>query len=76
MTFEIIKNIIVDYCDEEEERVTLETNLVTDLGLDSLDFVELTCEFEDAFDLAIPDEDAEQLMTVADIVNYVEAHKA
>ena len=75
MTFEIIKNIIIDNFDEEEI-ITLETHLVSDLGIDALDLMELICEIEEEFDLEIADEDAKRLKTVADIVNYVEARKA
>ncbi len=55
-----------------KEKVTLETSFVNDLGADSLDTVELVMEIEDAFDLNIPDEDAEKIQTVGDAVRYVE----
>lgn len=55
-----------------KEKVTLETSFVNDLGADSLDTVELVMEIEDAFDLNIPDEDAEKIQTVGDAVRYIE----
>ncbi len=55
-----------------KEKVTLEASFVNDLGADSLDTVELVMEIEDAFDLNIPDEDAEKIQTVGDAVRYVE----
>ncbi|MBQ8663115.1 MAG: acyl carrier protein [Eubacterium sp.] len=74
MIFETIKKIIIDIFDEEEERITLETHLAGDLGLDHMDMVDLIVEVETAFDVVIPDEDVEQFETVADIVNYLEMH--
>ncbi|MDR4499092.1 MAG: acyl carrier protein [Candidatus Scalindua sp.] len=58
-----------------KEQVTLETSFVNDLGADSLDTVELVMEFEDAFDINIPDEEAEKIQTVGDAVKYIEEHK-
>lgn len=55
-----------------KEKVTLETSFVNDLGADSLDTVELVMAIEDAFDLNIPDEDAEKIQTVGDAVRYIE----
>ena len=55
-----------------KEKVTLETSFVNDLGADSLDTVELVMAIEDAFDLNIPDEDAEKIGTVGDAVRYIE----
>ena len=56
------------------DKVTLETSFVNDLGADSLDVVELLMEFEEKFDLSIPDEDAEKIQTIADAVKYIEEH--
>ena len=57
-----------------KEKVTEETSFINDLGADSLDTVELVMEFEDEFDLNIPDEDAEKIQTVGDAVKYIEEH--
>ena len=56
------------------EKVTEETSFINDLGADSLDTVELVMEFEDEFDLNIPDEDAEKIQTVGDAIEYIEKH--
>ncbi len=59
-----IKEIIIKQLGKGEKPVTLETSFVNDLGADSLDIVELVMEFEDTFDMSIPDEDAEKIQTV------------
>ncbi|CCZ45169.1 acyl carrier protein [Bacteroides sp. CAG:545] len=67
-----VKDIIVDKLGAEESEVTETANFTNDLGADSLDTVELLMEFERVFGIKIPDEDASQIATVADAVNYVE----
>lgn len=67
-----VKDIIVDKLGAEESEVTETANITNDLGADSLDTVELLMEFERVFGIKIPDEDASQIATVADAVNYVE----
>lgn len=67
-----VKDIIVDKLGAEESEVTEKANFTNDLGADSLDTVELLMEFERVFGIKIPDEDASQIATVADAVNYVE----
>ena len=61
--------------EEFEEQIAKETSFINDLGADSLDTVELIMEFEDAFDMNIPDEDAEKIRTVGDAIKYIEEHK-
>jgi acyl carrier protein len=71
---EIQEKVIEIVCEQMgvmKEKVTPETSFINDLGADSLDTVELIMEFEDAFDLSIPDEDAEKIQTVGDAINYV-----
>ncbi len=75
MTFEKIKEIIVEQLDVDEDMVQLDTNLMKDLEADSLDAVEIILGIEEAFDLEIPDEDAEKFETVQDLVDYVESQK-
>ncbi len=68
---ERLKEIIIKQLDADNKPVTLESSFINDLGADSLDIVELVMEFEDAFDMNIPDEDAEKIQTVGDAVNYI-----
>jgi len=72
MTFDKIKEIIVEQLSVEEAAVTLETHLMKDLEADSLDAVEIIMAIEDEFDIEVPDEDAEKFQSVGDIVKYVE----
>jgi acyl carrier protein len=71
---ERVKEIIIKQVGGNKEQVTNETSFVNDLGADSLDTVELVMEFEDAFDMNIPDEDAEKIQTVGDAVKYIKEH--
>ncbi|MEE9259956.1 MAG: acyl carrier protein [Candidatus Scalindua sediminis] len=71
---ERIREIIIKQVGGNKEQVTNETSFVNDLGADSLDTVELVMEFEDAFDMNIPDEDAEKIQTVGDAIKYIKEH--
>ncbi len=74
-TEEIKTKVIEIVCKQlgvPKEKVTPETSFVNDLGADSLDTVELVMEIEDAFDLTIPDEEAEKIQTVGDAIRYIE----
>jgi acyl carrier protein len=66
-----IKQIIAEKLGVSEDKVTPNASFIDDLGADSLDQVELIMAFEDAFDIEIPDEDAEKLRTVKDAVDYL-----
>jgi acyl carrier protein len=66
--------IVCEQMGASKDKVTESTSFINDLGADSLDTVELVMEFEDEFDLNIPDEDAEKIQTVGDAVDYVIAH--
>ena len=66
-----IVDILVEKLGIAPTEVTPEANLIKDLGIDSLDFAELIMEFEQEFNIRIPDNDAEQLQTVSEIVDYV-----
>lgn len=72
MTFEKIREIIVEQLGVDEAAVTLETSLMKDLEADSLDAVEIIMAIEDEFDIEVPDEEAERFQNVGDIVKYVE----
>lgn len=67
-------DIVAEQMGVDKTLVTRETSFVNDLGADSLDTVELVMEFEDEFDISIPDEDAEKIQTVGQAIDYVEAH--
>ena len=73
-TEERVKQIIVEQLGVDEGEVTPAASFVDDLGADSLDTVELVMAFEEAFDIEIPDEDAEKIRTVQDAVTYIEQH--
>ena len=66
--FEQVKKILCDQLDLDEEQVTEESEVIDDLGADSLDIVDLVMTLEEEFDTEIPDEDIENLRTVGDIV--------
>ena len=70
-----VRKIIVDQLGVSAEEVTLEASFIDDLGADSLDTVELVMALEEEFDMEIPDEDAEKIVTVADAIDYIEKHK-
>ena len=70
-----VVEIIVDKLGVKESEVVPEASFTAHLGADSLDSVELIMEFEKAFDIQIPDEDAEKSTTVGAAIEYVEAHK-
>ncbi len=70
-----VKQIIVEQLGVDEAEVTPNASFVDDLGADSLDTVELVMAFEEAFDIEIPDEDAEKIRTVGDAVKYIDEHK-
>jgi acyl carrier protein len=68
-----VKEIIINKLGVEDSQITLEASFTNDLGADSLDTVELVMEFEKAFNLQIPDEDAEKIGTVGDAVKYIKS---
>jgi acyl carrier protein len=68
---ERVQAIIVEQLGVDEKEVTAAASFIDDLGADSLDTVELVMAFEEEFDIEIPDEDAEEITTVADAVRYI-----
>ena len=74
MIFDRVKNIIADKLSVDVDEITIDSSFVDDLGADSLDIVELVMALEDEFDLEIPDEDAEKIASVSDVVEYIRAH--
>ena len=69
--YDKVKEIIVDKLGVEDSTITLEAKFIDDLGADSLDTVELIMQFEEEFNIEIPDEDAENLLSVGQAVDYI-----
>jgi acyl carrier protein len=69
---EKVKAVIVDQLGVDEDQITIDSSFIDDLGADSLDTVELIMAFEEEFGVEIPDEDAEKIKTVKDVVTYIE----
>lgn len=69
--FDKVKEIIIKQLGVTESSITMEASFIDDLGADSLDIVELIMALEEEFDLEIPDSDAEKVVTVGDVVEYI-----
>lgn len=67
-------SIVSEQLGVDKSEVSAETSFVNDLNADSLDTVELVMEFEDEFDMSIPDEEAEKIQTVGQAIDYIKAH--
>ena len=74
-TFEKVRDIVVDHLGVEPDEVAIESTFIDDLGADSLDIVELIMAFEEEFGIEIPDEAAEKIKTVQDVVSYIDQNK-
>ncbi|HBW46809.1 TPA: acyl carrier protein [bacterium] len=74
-TFQRIKEIVVEQLGVEEAQVTPEASFINDLGADSLDQANIVNALEEAFDVEIPDSDAEKIATVGQAVEFVDSHK-
>tara|TARA_X000000368_G_scaffold166424_1_gene131313 strand:- start:972 stop:1205 length:234 start_codon:yes stop_codon:yes gene_type:complete len=74
-TLDKVKEIVVDKLGTESSKVTLEAKFIDDLGADSLDTVELIMQFEEEFEIEIPDEDAEKITSVGQAVDYINKTK-
>ena len=70
-----VKDIIVDQLGVNADQVTPEAKFVEDLGADSLDTVELVMAFEEEFDIEVPDEEAEKLQSVGDVISYINSQQ-
>ncbi|MBO7392871.1 MAG: acyl carrier protein [Abditibacteriota bacterium] len=75
-TLERVKNVVVDRLKVDAANITDNASFINDLGADSLDVVDLVIGFEDEFEIQIPDEDAENIKTVAQAVEYIDAKLA
>jgi len=74
-TFDKVKDIVVEQLGVEADEVSIDSTFIDDLGADSLDIVELIMAFEEEFGIEIPDEAAEKIKTVQDVVTYIDQHK-
>ena len=74
MIFDRIKEIIVEQLGVEPDIVTMEASFIDDLDADSLDIVEFIMALEEEFDMEIPDEEAEKISTVGDVINYIKSN--
>lgn len=75
MTLEKLKQIFCDEFEVPEDEVTLDANLYSDIGLDSIDMADLVMSVEDEFFMELPDEALESINTVGDLVNYIDENK-
>ena len=75
MTFDKVIEIVVEQLGVEADEVALESTFIDDLGADSLDIVELIMAFEEEFNIEIPDEAAEKIKSVQDVVTYIDQNK-
>lgn len=74
-TFDRVKKIVVEQLGVDADEVNIDSTFIDDLGADSLDIVELIMAFEEEFGIEIPDEAAEKIKTVQDVVSYIDEHK-
>lgn len=73
MTERVI-DILSEFGEIEKEKLTVQSRLIADLGLNSLDVINMVVAFEEEFDIEIPDQDIKELTSVGDIVSYLETH--
>ena len=74
-TLEKVTEIIIDKLDVDKSKITLEAKFIDDLGADSLDTVEVIMQFEEEFEIEIPDEDAEKILSVNQAITYIDSKK-
>ena len=73
--FEKVKLIVMEQLGVDEENIKMDSTFIDDLSADSLDIVELIMNLEEEFNLEIPDSDAEVIVTIGDVVDYIKNHK-
>ncbi|MBP3327879.1 MAG: acyl carrier protein [Clostridia bacterium] len=73
MTFEKIRTILSEQLSVEEDEITLSSNIIDDLGADSLDLVDMAMTVEDEFGIELPEEMLEKVQTVEDVINYIDS---
>jgi acyl carrier protein len=72
-TAELVKKIVIEHLGVEESKVSEDASFIDDLGADSLDTVELVMAFEEEFNIEIPDDAAEKILTVKDAITFIDA---
>ena len=72
MTFEKVQKILAEQLELDADEITMDSSLVEDLGIDSLDFVDIVMSLEDEFGIEVPDDQVENFHTVGDVVRYIE----
>ena len=70
--FEDVRDVVVEQLSVDPQAVKIESKIIEDLGADSLDVVELVMALEEKFEVEIPDSEAEKLVSIQDVVNYIE----
>ena len=75
MVFEKIKEALITHAGVEADKITMDANFVEDLGIDSLDLVDLVMELEDEFEIEFPEDKIDDFKTVGDVINYIEENK-
>lgn len=75
MVFSKVRDILCEQLEVDEDEVTMESNILDDLGADSLDIVDLIMSVEDEFEMEVPDEAVEAIRTVGDVVHFIEEHQ-
>ena len=73
-TFERIRELLAEQLDIDEEKITMDSNILEDFEADSLDVVDMVMSLEDEFGVEIPDEEIENIRTVSDLVSYIESN--
>jgi len=71
--FEKLKKLITDVLDIKKEKISFESKFLEDFGADSLDIVEMVMAIEEEFNIEIPDEDVEKVLSVNDVINYIQS---
>ncbi len=74
MIFEKVCRLVSEQLDIDEDKITMDSSIVDDLGADSLDVVDLLMSLEEEFDLEIPDEEIESIKSIGDLVKYIESN--
>lgn len=72
MVFEKVRVLICEQFGVEEDKVTMSSNMISDFGADSLDVIDLAMSIEDEFDIEVPDDEIKKIVTVGDIVRFIE----